>query len=165
MALGSETSAATVTILITVSLLGLGLGLALMTLAEFLAHLADNRLTQTLRLQLSAHLARLPLGWFARHGSGEIKQVMQDDIATLHGLVAHYYTTRARCICVITAAVTWLFWQDWRLAIPCLLPFPLFHLIFGMAKKAISQERMQDFIAGQTRINTAVSRRCRPVAR
>lgn len=156
-ALGGDADIATAKVLITVSLLGLGLGLALMTLAELLAHLADNRLTRTLRLQLSDHLARLPLGWFSRHGSGEIKQVMQDDIATLHGLVAHYYTTRARCICGIAAAVVWLFWQDWRLAIPCLLPFPLFHLIFGMAKQAISEERMRDFIAGQTRINMAVS--------
>ncbi len=143
--------------LIVAGLLILALGLGLMTLAEYLAHLADNRLTLGLRQDLAAHLSRLPLGWFARHGSGEIKQLMQDDIATLHGLSAHYYTTKARCIGAMLASTVWLLWLDWRLAALCLLPFPLFHLIFGMAKKTISQERMRDFIAGQARINLAVS--------
>lgn len=127
-----------------------------MTLAEYLVHLADNRLTLGLRRDLAAHLSRLPLGWFACHGSGGIGQIMQDDIATLHGLSAHYYTTKARCIGAMLASTVWLFWLDWRLALLCLMPFPLFHLIFGTAKKAISQERMQDFIAGQAQINLAV---------
>ncbi|MBK4214307.1 ABC transporter ATP-binding protein [Paracoccus caeni] len=142
--------------LVVFCLLWLGLGLALMTLSEFLAHLADNRLTTGLRLQLADHLSRLPLGWFGRHESGEIKQFLQDDIAALHGLSAHYYTTRARCIGAMMASVLFLFWIDWRLALPALLPFPLFYLIFGAAKRSISAERMQAFIDGQARINNAV---------
>lgn len=141
---------------LTVSLVCLGVGLLLMALAEFAAHLADARLTRHLHLAIAAHLARLPLGWFDRHGSGEVKQLMQDDLGTLHELTAHYYTTKARCVSAIGASVSYLMWQDWRLAILCLLPFPAFHLMFGALRRSIAPDRMQAYAEGQTRINNAV---------
>lgn len=143
-------------VVLTVSVGCLAFGLLLMALAEFSAHLADARLTRQLRLSIAAHLSRLPLGWFDRHGSGEVKQLMQDDLATLHELTAHYYTTKARCMSAIGASVLYLLWQDWRLAILCLLPFPAFHLMFGALRRSISAERMQAYAEGQTRINNAV---------
>ena len=33
-------------------------------------------------------LSQVPLGWFTQRASGEVKQVLQDDIATLHSLTA-----------------------------------------------------------------------------
>lgn len=139
-----------------ISLACLFLGLALVTLSEFLVHLADNRLTHHLRRSLAQRLARVPLGWFTARASGEVKQAIQDDIGALHELTAHYYTALGRCVGAIGGSVLYLFWLDWRLAILSLLPFPFYYVIFGAAKKAISEERMRDFVAGQTLINNAV---------
>lgn len=141
---------------LTVGLVCLGLGMTLLTAGELLAHLADSQLTRRLRLALADRLSQVPLGWFSARSSGEIKQALQDDISTLHELTAHYYTTLARCVAAIAISAAYLLYLDWRLAILCLLPFPLFHLIFGAAKRAVSEERMRDFVAGQTRINSAV---------
>lgn len=139
-----------------ISLVCLFLGLALVTLSEFLVHLADNRLTRHLRQSLAKRLAQVPLGWFTTRASGEVKQVIQDDIGALHELTAHYYTTLGRCAGAIGISVLYLFLLDWRMAILSLLPFPFYYLIFGSAKKSISEERMRDFVAGQTMINNAV---------
>lgn len=64
---------------------------ALLVLAgEVLAHRADNQLTHGLRRAALQRLGQVPLGWFSSRSSGEVKQVLQDDMATLHSLSAHF---------------------------------------------------------------------------
>jgi len=142
--------------IVAVSLACLLAGMALMTIGELLAHLADNWLTVRLRRSMAERLSQVPLGWFSDNASGKVRHALQDDVATLHELTAHYYTTRGRCVGAMAASVVYLLAMDWRLAVLSLLPFPLFHLIFGAAKKSISEERLRDFIAGQNRIGNAV---------
>ncbi|MEO9902101.1 ABC transporter ATP-binding protein [Nisaea sp.] len=134
----------------------LALGLVLITVGEWLAHVADDRVTTKLRRALATRLTRVPLGWFTDRASGEVKQALLDDMDALHELTAHFYTTRARCIGAIAVSGAYLFSIDWKMATISLLPFPLFHLLFGMAKKSISADRMRDFAEGQQGINKAV---------
>jgi ATP-binding cassette subfamily B protein len=47
-------------------------------------------------------------------------------------------------------------WTDWQFSLICLLPFPLYYLLFGLVKRKISAERMASFVAGQNQINAAV---------
>ncbi|MCA0851313.1 ABC transporter ATP-binding protein [Salipiger thiooxidans] len=142
-------------------------GLTLLTLAEYLSHLADNALTDGLRRRVTERLMHVPLGWFTARASGSVKQALQDDMNTLHELTAHYFTTRARCIAAIGAAACFLVWIDWRMAIISLVPFPLYHLIFVAAKKSIGRDRMESFAAAQAGIGDAVGEfsRAMPVLR
>ena len=100
-------------------------------------------------------LSRVPLGWFTRRASGEVKQAIQDDINTLHSLTAHFYTTVGRASGAIVISLVYLFALDWRLAIVSILPFPGFFLFFTRAVKA-SEHNMQAFVAGMGRIDNAV---------
>ncbi len=134
----------------------LALGMALLSLAEYLAHLADNRLTDRLRARVTEHLMHVPLGWFTARSSARVKQALQDDMNTIHELSAHYFTTRARCITAMAAAGLFLFVMDWRLALICLMPYPLYYLIYGSIKKSIGPERMQSFATAQAGIVSAV---------
>lgn len=129
-------------------------GLALVAAGELAAHLADNRLTHRLRLDIARRLARAPLGWFAQRGSGDLKQAMQDDIATLHGMTAHFYTSVARAAGAILAAAAYLFAQDWRLALAALLPFAGFLLFLRLAMRA-GGAGMGDFMTWAGRLNHA----------
>ncbi|MDE8603619.1 ABC transporter ATP-binding protein [Marinomonas sp. RSW2] len=140
-----------------VSLAGLIIGVLLVAMSELLAHLADNQITHDLRLSVMQRLTKVPLGWFTNRASGDVKQAMQDDIGSLHELTAHYYTTRGRCYGVISLSAIYLFVMDWRMAIVSLIPFPCFYLIFGAAKKAISEDRMKGFMSGQALINNAIA--------
>lgn len=129
-------------------------GMALVCAGELLAHLADNRLTGQLRLAVTGRLARVPLGWFTSRASGEVKQAMQDDIATLHGLTAHFYTAVGRAVGAILISVAYLFAMDWRLALLALLPFPGFFLFLRRAMRA-SGANMQAFVTRLERVNSA----------
>ncbi len=129
-------------------------GMALVSAGELTAHLADNRLTHRLRLAVARRLAQVPLGWFTSRASGEVKRAMQDDIATLHSLTAHFYTAVGRAVGTILISVVYLFALDWRLAVVALLPFPGFLLFLRHAMKA-GGATMPEFAARLGRINTA----------
>jgi ATP-binding cassette subfamily B protein IrtA len=139
---------------VIVSIVSMFAGMALVSIAELMAHLADNRLTYHLRLAVARRLACVPLGWFTSRASGDIKQAMQDDIATLHSLTAHFYTAVGRAIGAIVISVLYLFALDWRMAIIALLPFPGFFLFLRRAMQA-SGANMQEFVARLGRINSA----------
>ena len=136
------------------SVISMFAGLALISAGELLAHLADNQLTRSLRLNAAQRLAKVPLGWFTGQASGEVKQAMQDDIATLHSLTAHFYTSVGRAVGAIAISVLYLFVMDWRMAIVALLPFPGFFLFLRNAMKA-SSANMQGFVEKLGRLNSA----------
>lgn len=129
-------------------------GMALIFAGELVAHLADNRITYHLRLAAARRLALVPLGWFTSRASGEVKQAMQDDIATLHSLTAHFYTAVARAVGAILISLIYLFALDWRMAIVALLPFLGFFLFLRRAMKA-GGANMQEFAARLGHLNRA----------
>lgn len=139
---------------VLLSIISMFAGLALISAGELLAHLADNQLTRGLRLSAAQRLAKVPLGWFTGQASGEVKQAMQDDIATLHSLTAHFYTSVGRAVGAIAVSVLYLFVMDWRMAIVALLPFPGFFLFLRHAMKA-SSANMQGFVEKLGRLNSA----------
>ncbi len=132
------------------------LGAGLLYAGEWLAHQADNALCHQLRLGLVAHLVQLPLGWFGQHASGEVKQAVQDDIAALHHLSAHTCTALGRAGGSLLAAAAYLLWQDWRLALPVLLPFAGFLLFLVIAMRS-SQRNMPALFGYLTAINRATA--------
>ena len=126
----------------------------LMLAGEVLAHMADNQLTHGLRKAAVQRLGQVPLGWFSSRSSGEVKQVLQDDIATLHSLSAHFYTSVARAGGAIVVAVAYLVVQDWRMALIALLPFPGYVWFLRRALQA-SGAQMGVFAGHMGRIQSA----------
>lgn len=148
------------------SVLAMFSGMALLSAGELIAHLADNRLTCRLRLDAMRRLAQVPLGWFTSRASGEVKQAMQDDIATLHSLTAHFYTAVGRAAGAIAISVMYMFALDWRMALIVLLPFPGFFLFLRHAMKAGSAN-MPEFVTRLGRLNAATAEfvNCMPVVK
>lgn len=143
-----------ISLTLVISLACLFLGLLLGAAAEMSAHRADTRLTGQLRRAAVERLGRVPLGWFSERSSGETKQVLQDDIGTLHALTAHFYTAVGRAAGAIVAAVGYLLVIDWRLALLALLPLPGYSLFLKRAMRA-SSGQMAGFVARLGRINSA----------
>ena len=93
--------------------------------AGALTHIADLDLQLHLRRSMAARLARVPLGWFDGHSAGAVKKALQDDVTALHHLVGHAYTNMVSAIVTPLAALAYLFWVDWRLALVALVPMLL----------------------------------------
>ena len=141
---------------VLLGVLSLLLGAALLLAGELVAHLADNRLTFGLRKAAAQRLAQVPLGWFTSRTSGDVKQALQDDMATLHSLTAHFYTAVGRAGGAVVASAAYLLVQDWRMALMAMLPFAGFFLFLQRAMKA-SGAHMQSFVEKLGRINSATA--------
>lgn len=89
----------------------------LYAVAGLLSHLADADLAHLLRTRLTGQLGALPLSWFAGGVSGQVRAVVQDDVATLHHAVAHARADLAAAIAGPLVVVGYLLWVDWPLAL------------------------------------------------
>ncbi|MCK9923867.1 ABC transporter ATP-binding protein/permease [Frankia sp. AgPm24] len=89
----------------------------LYAVAGLLSHLADADLAHLLRTRLTGQLGALPLSWFAGGVSGQVRAVVQDDVAALHHAVAHARADLAAAIAGPLVVVGYLLWVDWPLAL------------------------------------------------
>ena len=85
-------------------------------------HSVDARFARDLRERLLGKLAHVPLGWFHTRGSGQVKQLVQDDTLSLHYLVTHAVPDAVVAVVAPVAVLVYLFAVDWRIALLLLLP-------------------------------------------
>ena len=148
------------------SVIGLLIGafstqLLLYFLGLLTTHIADLKLRNQLRRGITERLAQAPLSWFTESTSGLIRKGVQDDVHTVHTVIAHGPVE------ILNAAVTPLalaglaFWLDWRLGLLSIATIPL-HLITwsismkGMPEKTAEMDAklaqvsstMTEFVAG-----------------
>ncbi|MGE4319234.1 MAG: ABC transporter ATP-binding protein [Deferribacterales bacterium] len=81
-----------------------------------ISHLGAFHLEEILRTRLSAHLARVPLGYIIGTGSGTLKKVMLDDVKNLHAFVADTTPFVGRSTAAPLASLVVMYIIDWRLA-------------------------------------------------
>ncbi|MCK9874257.1 ABC transporter ATP-binding protein/permease [Frankia sp. Ag45/Mut15] len=96
--------------------------LVLLAAAGGVSHFADNQLQLDIRRRILAHLGRVPLGWFSEGNSGGVKKAVQEDVATMHHLVAHSRLEITAAAVGPLVTLGYLFWVDWRMALITLAP-------------------------------------------
>jgi ATP-binding cassette subfamily B protein IrtA len=106
-------------------------------------HFADNDLQLHVRRRMARHLGAVPLGWFTDRNSGQVKKAVQDDVTTMHHLVAHASVELTAALVTPLAALAYLFWVDWRLALVTLVPVPLFLLTYGAMMRGMGEQISQ----------------------
>ena len=99
-----------------------GLGALLGSALVLWLHRVDAGFSADVRRRLLDKLARLPLGWFDRRGSGGVTKLVQDDTLSLHYLVTHAIPDAVAAAVAPVVVLVYLFVVDWRLALILLLP-------------------------------------------
>ena len=137
-----------------VALAGIAVRTALIGTGLMLTHLADARLNRDLRVRLTAHLGRIPIGEASRRSSGRVKKLVTDDVHALHTLVAHAGGDMVVGVVTALAALAALLLYSWPLALVALLPLAGFLTVFGsMMGKAATQFR--DWDEAKARVSSA----------
>ncbi|WP_040791568.1 ABC transporter ATP-binding protein [Nocardia paucivorans] len=90
-----------------------------------IGHLLDGRVQLSLRRQLAAGLGRAPIGWFSRRRTGELAQVVGDDVSAVHPFIAHTPGELVSAFVVPLVSLIYLFTIDWRLTLITLVPVVL----------------------------------------
>ena len=137
-----------------VALAGIAVRTVLIGTGLMLTHLADARLNRDLRVRLTAHLGRIPIGEASRRSSGRVKKLVTDDVHALHTLVAHAGGDMVVGVVTALAALAALALYSWPLALVALLPLAGFLTVFGsMMGKAATQFR--DWDDAKARVSSA----------
>ncbi len=119
-----------------VSAAAIVLGYGLFACSTILAHMVAFDAIHGLRLELSRHLARLPLGFFARRSSADAKRLIVDEPEKLESIFAHGLPDGISALSTWIAVSSWLVIADWRLALAAIFVTPVSFLLLGRAMTA-----------------------------
>lgn len=126
-------------------------------------HVADVRLGHLIRGDLVTRLAKVPLSWFTATNSGRVRKALQDDITTVHQLIAHQPVEGTNAVAMPLALMAYAFVIDWRLGLLSIATVPLYLvsnlvMLRGMGEKTVEMDRrlsdvsarMVEFVTGIT---------------
>lgn len=118
-------------------------------------HLLDTRVQFGFRRMLAARLGRVPIGWLAGRRTGELAQVVGDDVSAVHPFIAHTPSALVSAIVVPAASLAYLLTVDWRLTLITLLPVLGSLALLPLITAAPRQRDQEEFDAGMGRIANA----------
>ena len=81
-----------------------------------LSHIAAFNILYEIRMQLAQKMVRLPLGFFTRRASGELKKIMSDDVERIELFIAHHIPDIVTAVLFPLILIGYMFVVDWRLA-------------------------------------------------
>ncbi|MFR3328606.1 MAG: ABC transporter ATP-binding protein, partial [Odoribacter splanchnicus] len=96
-----------------------------------LSHIAAFNILYEIRMQLAQKMVRLPLGFFSRRASGELKKIMSDDVERIELFIAHHIPDIVTAVLFPLILVSYMFAVDWRLAIVVLAVLAVAFYVMG----------------------------------
>ncbi len=96
-----------------------------------LSHIAAFNILYEIRMQLAQKMVRLPLGFFSRRDSGELKKIMSDDVERIELFIAHHIPDIVTALLFPLILVSYMFAVDWRLAIVVLAVLAMAFYVMG----------------------------------
>lgn len=96
-----------------------------------LSHIAAFNILYKIRMQLAQKMVRLPLGFFSRRASGELKKIMSDDVERIELFIAHHIPDIVTALLFPLILVSYMFAVDWRLAIVVLAVLAMAFYVMG----------------------------------
>ncbi len=98
------------------------LGIVVYFGALMASHLAAFRIAANMRKAMVRHVARIPMGYFSAHSSGELRRVIDGCAGQTEDLIAHKLPDFVGSFAtpVVFLVVAFLF--DWRMGLLCLAP-------------------------------------------
>ena len=140
-----------------ISLIALAIYGILLYCSNMMSHIAAFNILYEMRVALAKKLVSLPMGFFGKKSSGEIKKVMSEDVERIELFIAHHIPdiTTATIFPLLTLA--YLFLVDWRLAAVILLVFiAAIVLQSTMINNQRSKKTMKEYHASLAGMNTSI---------
>ena len=105
------------------------------------SHLSAFRVATNLRLAVSEHLAKLPLGFTESFGSGKLRKVIHESTGAAETYLAHQLPDQCSAMATPVGLLVLLFVFDWRLGLLSLVPVFLgFAIMSAMTGKRMAEK-------------------------
>ncbi|MBW8795376.1 MAG: ABC transporter ATP-binding protein [Streptomyces sp.] len=120
-----------------------------------LAHEASYELEVVLRRRLADSLAHMPLGEVQGLGAGRINKIVQDDVKSLHNVVADALPFLGSGVAQPVVALLALGVVQWRMLLAVLLIVPVAFVCFSLMARDYGTQR-ERYNAANENVNAAV---------
>ena len=124
----------------------------LMFISLMFSHIAAFNILYELRVALTWKMAKLPLGFFTKRTTGDLKKIIGEDVERVELFVAHHIPDLTSAIVFPLLIIGWLFTIDWRLSL-IMLAVMLIAIVFQFSttwsKKATEDTKSYMTIMGK----------------
>lgn len=109
------------------------------------SHMAAFRIATNMRIEMTEHISKLPLGVIEQFGSGKLRRTISETTGATEEYLAHQLPDKAKAIANIVGMLALLAVFDWRLGLLSLAPVLLaFICMSGMTGKNM-QRKMTEY--------------------
>ena len=109
------------------------------------SHMAAFRIATNMRIEMTEHISKLPLGVIEQFGSGKLRRTISETTGATETYLAHQLPDKAKAIANIVGMLALLAVFDWRLGLLSLAPVLLaFICMSGMTGKNM-QRKMTEY--------------------
>lgn len=112
---------------------GVLLNVLLYTASVALSHMAAYGALYQCKLNYVSHIAKLPLGYHLKAGSGKLRKIMDDNIESLEGFIAHDLPNTISAFVAPVVMLALVFAVDWRFGLATFAGIIASFLAYGAA--------------------------------
>jgi ATP-binding cassette, subfamily B, bacterial IrtA/YbtP len=105
-----------------IALIGLGVGLVTMYAGGMVSHIAAFRILYGLRVKLSEHIGKLPLGWLNGKSTGGVKKTLEQNVEKVETFIAHHLPDLVHVAVTTVLMIVVMFTLNVWLALACVVP-------------------------------------------
>ena len=128
------------------ALVSLLVALVFLYIGMMSSHIAAFRILYGLRVKLSEHLAKLPMGYHTKKSTGTIKKILEISVEKIENFVAHQLPDFVSAVITIVLMLAAMYILDWRLALGATVPLIVAFVLQGMAFMGEeASERMKEY--------------------
>lgn len=129
--------------------------LIILYISSVISHYAAYHILYDLRIKLTEHLAKLPMGYHTNNSTGKTKKTVEGSVEKIENFIAHQIPDVLSSICAPFIMIIFFFFMDWRLAIITLIPILISFYIQSNVYKAGSKESMINYHNALEEMNSA----------
>ena len=128
---------------------------ACLGLSTTLSHISAFNILYDLRIKIAGKLGTLPLGYFNKKNTGQIKKVMSEDVERMESFLAHNIPDFAGAFVYTLLTATVLFVVDWRLALATIVVIPA-GIVFQTLPMVRDREAVSKWFSAVENMNAAM---------
>ena len=117
------------------ALAGVGVNVLLYMLSTALAHVAAYDTLYQCKIDYIAHVTKLPLGYHIKMGSGRLRKIMDENIESLEGFIAHDLNNMVSAFTALITMLLLLLMIDWRFGLASIVGIIVAFVVYYLTSR------------------------------
>lgn len=109
------------------------------------SHLAAFRIAANMRIDITEHIAKLPIGFTDSFGSGKLRKIINDSTAATETYLAHQLPDKYAAMATPVGLLALLLVFDWRLGLLSLVPVAVGFAVMSTMTGKRMEEKMRQY--------------------